>query len=126
MVKTSFYLCQLHIYYSTEQGKSQDVENSLFPRLDWSAMVRNNKYMFEQLKDAKRLMDMQNAIKREEVTAQKNGVTITINGAFELKEIKLNPELSINDQERAIKDCYLQATRDLQMKLMSKMQGMGM
>jgi len=82
--------------------------------------------MFEQLKDAKRLMDMQNAIKREEVTAQKNGVTITINGAFELKEIKLNPELSINDQERAIKDCYLQATRDLQMKLMSKMQGMGM
>lgn len=81
--------------------------------------------MFEQLKDAKRLMDMQNTIKREEVTAQKNGVTIIINGAFELRDIKLNPALSIDDQQRAIKECYLQATRELQMKLMSKMQGMG-
>jgi len=81
--------------------------------------------MFEQLKDAKRLMDMQNTIKREEVTAQKNGVTIIINGAFELRDIKLNPALSIDDQQRAIKECYSQATRELQMKLMSKMQGMG-
>jgi len=74
--------------------------------------------MFGQLKQIKQAMDIQNSLKNEKVKSERNGVSATMNATFEIEDIKLNPNLSIAENEKLIKDCLSDANRQLQMKLM--------
>ncbi|MDD4624923.1 MAG: YbaB/EbfC family nucleoid-associated protein [Candidatus Paceibacterota bacterium] len=81
--------------------------------------------MFDQLKQLKQLKEMQDQLKKERVEAEKNGVRIIMNGKMEIEEIFLNPDLGVNQQEKAVKDCANDAVRKVQMSLAQKMSQMG-
>ena len=49
--------------------------------------------MFDNIKKLNELRKMQDEFKREKLTFEDRGVSVTMNGNFEVEEIKLNPEL---------------------------------
>ena len=75
--------------------------------------------MFDNLKKIAELKKMQDAMKKERQTAEKNGVSVTLNGNFDVEDIRLNPELSIDDQQDALKQCLREAKENIQ-KTMGK------
>jgi DNA-binding protein YbaB len=81
--------------------------------------------MFEQLKQIKKLQEIQSALKNEKINYEKNGVKILINGKLEVESVILNPGLSIQDQEKAVKDAFNDAMKKVQMLVAQKMQSMG-
>ncbi len=81
--------------------------------------------MFEQLKQIKKLQEIQNSLKNEKVTHDKNGVQIIINGKLEVEMVRLNPELAVEDQAKAVKDCINEAMKKIQVVVAQKMQSMG-
>ena len=70
--------------------------------------------MFDQLKKIQQLRELQNSLKKEKSTAEKNGVKVVMNGGFEIVEIKLNPELGTEEQERILKECINEARESVQ------------
>jgi len=70
--------------------------------------------MFEKLKELNKLREMQNAIQQQKAEAVVDGTHVVINGAFEVLEISLNPELSKEAQEKALKNCFAQAHKNIQ------------
>lgn len=82
--------------------------------------------MFDNLKKIAELKRMQGEFKKETVTAEKRGVKITMNGNFEVQEILLNPELSLQDQQGAVKDALNEAKDSIQKALARKMMGGGL
>jgi DNA-binding protein YbaB len=81
--------------------------------------------MFEQLKQLKKLQEIQSALKNEKIDYEKNGIKIVINGKLEVEDIKLNPALSATAQEGALKDAFNDAMKKVQMAVAQKMQSMG-
>lgn len=75
---------------------------------------------FKQLRELKKLQD---EISKEKVEVEKNGVKVILNGKLETEEIILNPELSREEQEKILKDCFNEAVQRMQFRLASKMQG---
>ena len=80
--------------------------------------------MFDKIKQAKQLLELQNQLKKERVESEKGGVKVVINGKLEVEEIILNPSLEIKKQEELIKDCFNDVVKKMQMKLAQKMAGM--
>jgi len=73
--------------------------------------------MLEQFKKIQELKKMQDSFKKEKLTFEKQGVSVTINGNFEVEEIRLNPELSAEDQQEILKKCLNEARENIQKKL---------
>ena len=71
------------------------------------------------------LKKFQDEFKKEKLTVEKSGVTIIMNGNFEVEEIKLNPELSIEDQQNALKSALNEARENIQKTLAQKMMNSG-
>ncbi|HPO06833.1 MAG TPA: YbaB/EbfC family nucleoid-associated protein [Candidatus Pacearchaeota archaeon] len=82
--------------------------------------------MFEKLKQIKKLQEIQGALKNEKVENEKNGVKILMNGKLEVEDVQLNPDLSLAEQEKAVRDCINDAMKKVQMVVARKMQSMGM
>ena len=74
--------------------------------------------MFDQMKQMKQAMDIQNALKQEKITVERDGVKVVMNGAFEIEDISLNKDISVVENESIIKSCLIEANKKLQMKLM--------
>lgn len=68
---------------------------------------------------------MQGEFKKEKLTYEDKGVSVTMNGNFEIEEIKLNPALSIEDQQAALKKALNTARENIQKTLAKKMMGSG-
>jgi DNA-binding protein YbaB len=85
--------------------------------------------MFNKLKQFKDLRSqaktMQNALAQETVTEERNGVKISLNGNMEITELILNPDLSTDEQTRAVKSCFNDALKKTQRLMAKKMQEMG-
>ena len=81
--------------------------------------------MFDNLKKMAELKKMQDSFKKERLTLEKKGVTVTINGNFEVEEILLNPELSIEDQQSILKDALNEARESIQKKLAKTLMASG-
>lgn len=75
--------------------------------------------MFDNLKKIAELKKMQDSMKKEKETVEKNGVSVMLNGNFDVEDIKLNPELSIDDQQETLKQCLREAKENIQ-KTMAK------
>ena len=82
--------------------------------------------MFEKLKQIKKLQEIQGALKNEKVENEKNGVKILMNGKLEVEDVQLNPDLSLAEQEKVVRDCINDAMKKVQMVVARKMQSMGM
>lgn len=81
--------------------------------------------MFDNLKKLAELKKMQDSFKKERATTEKGGVSVTLNGNLEVEEIKLNPELSIEEQERILKECLNEAKENMQKNLAKSLMGAG-
>ena len=81
--------------------------------------------MFDNLKNLHKLKQMQDEFKKEKLTVEKRGIVVTMNGNFEVEEIKLNPELSIEDQQSALKEALNEARERIQKTLAQKMMSSG-
>lgn len=81
--------------------------------------------MFEQLKQLKKMQEIQAIVKNERADYEKSGIKVVVNGNLEIEDITLNPELGIADQERALKDAVNEAMKKVKMAVARKMQSMG-
>jgi len=71
--------------------------------------------MFDKLKDLKKLKDLENALGKEIIEKEKNGVHVVINGKSEIISISINPELDKEKQEQSLKDCINDAFNEAKM-----------
>ncbi len=81
--------------------------------------------MFDNMKKLYELKKMQDEFKKERMTTEKRGVKVVMNGNFGVEEIVLNPELSIGDQQSALKDAINEAREEIQKTLAKKMMSSG-
>jgi DNA-binding protein YbaB len=70
--------------------------------------------MFDKLKELNELRTLQNAIKKQRVETERDGVRIVMNGSMEIEHIHLNPSLPPEKLEKAVKDCFNTAVKELQ------------
>ena len=77
--------------------------------------------MFDQLKQIKQLKDLQDKLEKEIIEVEKNGVKVVVNGRMEIQDLKLNLNLSKEEQESLVKDCFNEALRKIQSSAVQKM-----
>ena len=81
--------------------------------------------MFNKLKDLHELKKqagaMQAALADERVEVENNGVKIVMNGNNEVLEIKINPELDKEGQEKHLKETINQGIKKVQQLMAQKM-----
>jgi len=82
--------------------------------------------MFDNLKKIAELKKMQDSFKKEKLTIEKRGVSVTINGNMEIEEVKLNPELEIEDQQNLIRQCFNEAKEEIQKTLAKSLMSAGL
>jgi DNA-binding protein YbaB len=80
--------------------------------------------MFDKLKQLAQMKGLQDAIQKELVEAEKEGVKIILRGDFTVVEIILNPELSKEKQEAILKDCLNDAVKKIQLLAVQKFSGL--
>lgn len=76
--------------------------------------------MFDKLKDLKRLKDLESSLGKEIIEKEKNGIKVVINGKTEIISISLNLELTKEEQEKLLKDCINDASREAKMLMARK------
>jgi len=80
--------------------------------------------MFDQLKQLGKLKELKDILEKEKKEVEKEGIRVVINGKLEVEEIKLNPQLNFETQERIIKECINEAMKKIQMEAAQKMMQM--
>ena len=81
--------------------------------------------MLDQLKKIAELKKMQDSFKKERETVERDGVSVEMNGNFEVQNIKLNPELSIEKQQDVLIRCLNEARENIQKKLAKSLMASG-
>lgn len=81
--------------------------------------------VFDQLKKINELRKLQGDMKKEKIVVEKRGVTVEMNGEFAVENIKLNPELGIEDQQDALKQCLNEAREGIQKRMAQVMMNSG-
>ncbi|HLD70810.1 MAG TPA: YbaB/EbfC family nucleoid-associated protein [Negativicutes bacterium] len=81
--------------------------------------------MFEKIKQLHQLKKMQDEFKKESVTVENQGTQVTMNGNFEVMDIKLNVALGQHEQQNALKQALNEARETIQKKLAEKMMQSG-
>lgn len=85
--------------------------------------------MFEKLKQIKDLRSqaktMQSALAGESVSAEKGGVTITLNGNLEITAVAIADGLTKAQIEKAVLEASNEAVKKAQKVIAAKMQAMG-
>jgi DNA-binding protein YbaB len=80
--------------------------------------------MFDQLKQLGKLKELKDILEKEKKEVEKEGVRVVVNGKLEIEEIKLNPRLDFETQEKIIKECINEAMKKVQMEAAQKMMQM--
>lgn len=85
--------------------------------------------MFEKLKQIKDLRSqaktMQSALAGESVTAEKGGVSITLNGNLEITSVAIGDGMTKAQIEVAVREASNEAVKKAQKVIAAKMQAMG-
>lgn len=81
--------------------------------------------MFDNIKKLHELKKMQDSFKKERLTFEDRGVSVTMNGNFEVEEIILSPDLNLQEQQEVLKKCLNKAREDIQKTLAQKMMSSG-
>lgn len=80
--------------------------------------------MFDNFKKIQQLKEIKDSLEGEKIEVEKEGIKVIVNGKMEVEEVKLNPSLSLEDQERIIKDCINESVKKIQMIVAQKMMQM--
>ena len=82
-------------------------------------------HMFDKLKQLHQLKKMKDILEKERREVEKEGVKVVVNGKMEIEDIRLNPEIDVEKQEKLVKDCINEAMKQIQQEAAQKMfQGM--
>ncbi len=85
--------------------------------------------MFNKLKQIKDLRSqaktMQSMLADESVTAEKHGITITMNGNMEVTDVKLPKDMDAEKLEKSLASCINDVVKKTQKIMAQKMQEMG-
>ncbi|MDE2173439.1 MAG: YbaB/EbfC family nucleoid-associated protein [Patescibacteria group bacterium] len=82
--------------------------------------------MFDDIKKIQELKRLQDSFKQERETAQKKGLSVTVNGNMEVENITLNPALDQHEAEVALAECINEANKNIQKRLAKMMMGSGL
>ena len=80
--------------------------------------------MFDKLQQWGKLQEIQKQVKQKKITVEKEGVTVTMNGSFEIEEIRLNPEIDTSSQEQAVKNALNEAVQKIQSSMVKTLSGL--
>lgn len=80
--------------------------------------------MFDSFKQLKQLKELQSAIQKEEVTAERDGVRVTMNGAFEVSSVTIAEEIAKEKLEKILKDVFNEAVKNAQNAIAQKFASM--
>ena len=80
--------------------------------------------MLESFKQLKQLKELQNAIQKEEITAEQGGVKIVMNGAFEIKEVTIAEGITGSALETAVRNACNDAVKKVQHAIAGKFASM--
>jgi len=80
--------------------------------------------MFDKLKQMQEMKNLQDEIKKEMFELEKNGVRLVMNGGMQLQEVQLNPDLSQEQQEKALLEAHQELMQKVQMAMAQKFRGM--
>ncbi len=80
--------------------------------------------MFEELKQLGKLKKVKNELEKEEVTIEKNGIKVSINGDLKVTKIELNSSLEKGEQEEKLKDCFNEAMKKIKFSMAEKIKSM--
>lgn len=78
--------------------------------------------MFDKMRQLKKLKDLESELKKELTEKEVDGVKVSVNGGMEIIDMKLNPELDIEKQQKALKDCTNNALNEAKFKMAKKAQ----
>ena len=81
--------------------------------------------MLDQIKKIAELKKLQDSFKKEKETVEREGNLVEMNGNFEIENIKLNPELSIERQQEVLKRCLNDAREGIQKRMAKIMMNSG-
>jgi len=81
--------------------------------------------MFDNIKKLHELKKLQDSFKKEMLTFEDRGVSVTMNGNFEVEEIVLSPDLNLQEQQEVLKKCLNKVREDIQKTLAQKMMASG-
>ena len=85
--------------------------------------------MFNKLKQFKDLKDqaknLQNMMADEKETVSKNGITVTINGNFQIESLTIELDLEKDKIADILKEVINDGMKKIQRNIAQKMQGMG-
>ncbi len=76
------------------------------------------------MKQAKEMYRLQKELEKERIEKEENGVKVVVSGKMEVEKVELNPEITKEEQERAVKNCLNDAMKQIQTNLAQKMQSM--
>ena len=79
--------------------------------------------MFDNLKKLAQSKQFQDSLKNEKVEIERSGIKLVMRGDFSVEEIIINSELSKEELENTLKDCFNEAIKEIQMKMAGKMMG---
>ena len=77
--------------------------------------------MFDKLKQLQQIKQLKDILEKEKREVEKEGVKVIVNGKMEIEEIKLNPQLNFEKQEKIVKDCINEAMKQIQREAAQKM-----
>jgi len=81
--------------------------------------------MLDQFKKIAELKKLQDSFKKEKISIEKRGVVVEMNGNFEVENIKLNPQLSLEEQQDILRQCLNEAREDIQKELAKSLMNSG-
>lgn len=76
--------------------------------------------MFDSFKQLKQLKELQAAIQKEEVTVEKDGVRVTMNGAFEVSDVTIKEGISSDALQKIMKEVFNEAVKKAQQAIAGK------
>lgn len=80
--------------------------------------------MFDSFKQLKQLKELQAAIQKEEVVAEKDGVRITMNGAFEVNDVTIEEGIPAEKLQKLMKETFNDAVKKAQQAIAGKFAAM--
>jgi len=80
--------------------------------------------MFDNLKKLQQLKEIKDSLEKEKIEIEQEGIKVTINGKIEVESIKLNSSLNQERQEEALKKCFNEAVKKIQILAAQKMMRM--
>ncbi len=80
--------------------------------------------MFDSFKQLKQLKELQSAIQKEEVTAERDGVQVTMNGAFEVSNVTIADGIASDKLEKILKEVFNDAVKKAQQAIAERFASM--